>query len=107
MNRKAVKKYFASNLFRFSAVIVLVALVVIFAVFKAGSVKGETTVRNKCFKSIEIEEGDSLWSIAYEYSENKDDASICKYILELKKMNGLNSDTIHTGNYLVVSYYVD
>lgn len=53
------------------------------------------------YKSIEIKAGDSLWSIADEYmTENFDDTA--DYVMELKRLNNLTSDTIHAGQYLLV-----
>lgn len=57
----------------------------------------------KYYTSIQIQEGDSLWSIAGQY------ASSCGmeknvYVTELKAINGLKKDTIHAGQYLTVFY---
>ncbi len=41
---------------------------------------------SRCYKSITIQKGDSLWAIAKEY--------------------GLKEDTIHAGNHLTVMYLV-
>ena len=58
----------------------------------------------KYYKSITIEHGDSLWSIAEEY---RTDAytSTQEYIDEIKKLNALTSETIHEGQHLLVAYY--
>ncbi|MCI8930449.1 MAG: LysM peptidoglycan-binding domain-containing protein [Lachnospiraceae bacterium] len=60
----------------------------------------------KYYKSIMIEEGDTLWSIA---SQNLNDVNInitiSAYIKEIMKMNGLQSDRITAGMYLVIPYY--
>ena len=58
----------------------------------------------KYYRSITIEEGDSLWSIAQEYRSDAY-ASTQEYVDELKQLNGLSSETIHTGQHLVVPYY--
>ncbi len=59
---------------------------------------------NLCYKSVEIKEGDTLWTIADEYMceafHDKDD-----YIAEIRAINHLNDDIIHTGAYLTVPYY--
>lgn len=55
------------------------------------------------YKSIELEYGDSLWSIAEEYKLKG--SSTQDYIDELMEINNLSSDTIHSGQHLVVVYY--
>lgn len=66
------------------------------------SVQANTEEQTKCYKSIVIEAGDSLWSIANEYRGVE---STKAYIGELKQLNGIVSDTIHQGQCLVVVYY--
>lgn len=58
----------------------------------------------KIYESISIKSGDTLWSIANEYKP--EEISYKEYIKELKKINSLTSDNIHTGNYLLI-YYID
>lgn len=55
--------------------------------------------------SVYIEEGDTLWSIAKQHY-SKEYKSMKSFIKEIKRTNGLYSDTIHEGNYIVVPYYV-
>ncbi|WOO37001.1 LysM peptidoglycan-binding domain-containing protein [Anaerocolumna sp. AGMB13020] len=54
--------------------------------------------------SIQIEKGDTLWSIASQYITD-DYSDMNEYIKEIKKTNGLTTDTIHEGKYLVIPYY--
>ena len=62
--------------------------------------------RVKLVTSIEIQRGDTLWSIASKYySDEYDDMN--DYIKEIKYSNGMYSDDIHTGNYIIVPYYAD
>ena len=61
-------------------------------------------VMHKYYKSIEIKAGDSLWSIAKE-NITEDYESVHEYIEEVMKMNNLESDQIHEGQYLTVAYY--
>lgn len=63
----------------------------------------EGPVLNRCYKSITIEKGDSLWTIAREYSSGTE-LSVKEYVDELKRMNGLGEDVIHAGNNLTVMY---
>lgn len=56
------------------------------------------------YKSIRIEEGDTLWKIAQKY-KSKSGLTTSQYVVELKNMNNLKEDTIHSGHYLTVVYY--
>lgn len=57
----------------------------------------------KCYKSIELQEGDTLWGIAETYMDDTYE-SVDEYISELKRINNLESDEIHEGCYLMVAY---
>lgn len=57
-----------------------------------------------CYKSIEIQKGDSLWSIAQTYCSSQWN-SIEDYIKEVKEFNGLHTDEITAGHYIAVPYY--
>lgn len=59
---------------------------------------------HKYYTSIEIREGDSLWAIAERYGSHSGKTTD-EYIKELKTINRLGEDVIHTGNYLTVAYY--
>ena len=56
------------------------------------------------YKSVLLEDGDSLWKLAEKYSLGAP-CTKEEYISELKAINGLSDDTIHTGCYLTVVYY--
>lgn len=58
----------------------------------------------KYYASIQIKEGDSLWSIAAEYAPS---CAMDKetYVKELKAINKLHKDIIHAGQYLTIFYY--
>ena len=58
----------------------------------------------KLHKSIELEAGDSLWSIAEEYRDHNSE-TVYEYIDTLKEINHLQSDDIHEGQFLTVVYY--
>lgn len=94
---------------RLAAVAFALILTVIFAgvlgngLAEAGS-RGTESAEKKLYKSIQIEAGDTLWSIAEEYRESPYD-SIYDSIDELMRINGLDSDQINAGEYLTVAYY--
>lgn len=64
----------------------------------------EQKASKKYYKSIVVESGDSLYSIANKYY-SADYDSIEKFIYEIKKVNGLRSDYICQGRYLTIPYY--
>ncbi|WP_313154105.1 LysM peptidoglycan-binding domain-containing protein [Lacrimispora sp.] len=68
----------------------------------AGETEGPAV--DKYYTSIEIQKGDSLWSIAGTYLENSG-MTTAQYVKELKNINGLKEDTIHSGQYLTVMYF--
>lgn len=69
------------------------------------AVKGnqKQDMQYKYYTSITIEYGDSLWTIAQKYCNDKEKLPL--YVQELKEINGLSEETIHAGNNLVVYYY--
>lgn len=58
----------------------------------------------KYYTSVEIEAGDSLWSIASEYMTEEYE-NVQDYVDEIKSLNRLANDKIHAGKYLVIPYY--
>lgn len=85
-----------------AAVIVIAGNVMVRGLFADahGSAK-EDPVDYTYYKSIEIQEGDTLWGIAEQYSAGE---SIPEYIEKVKELNGLSSDDIHESRYLTVIY---
>lgn len=61
----------------------------------------------KYYKSITIDNNDTLWTIAQEYIDSEHYDSIDDYIKEVKKLNKLNNDTINYGEHLIIPYYSD
>lgn len=59
---------------------------------------------NKYYTSIQIQDGDTLWSIADEYIADFD-VTKEEYISEICQMNHIHEDDITAGDYLVVAYY--
>lgn len=63
----------------------------------------EEPVDYRYYKSIQVNSGDTLWSIAGEYMD-EDSESITEYVELLKDINRLDSSEIHEGRYLTVAY---
>lgn len=62
----------------------------------------KTEVPQRKYKTIEIQQGDTLWSIAETYMP-EDCESVEAYIAELRKLNSLKSDELYSSRYLMVS----
>ena len=58
---------------------------------------------SKIYESISITDGDTLWTIASEHKPAT--VSTSEYVKEIKKINSLSTDKIHSGNNLIVYYY--
>ena len=59
----------------------------------------------KDYICIEVEEGDSLWSLAAEY-KTEEFTSLESFIVEIEERNGMNKDTVlKPGNKLMVPCY--
>lgn len=68
------------------------------------SMAKEEPSKEPYYKSIQIQDGDSLWEIASRYKEGSS-MSTHEYVDCLIQMNSLKKDTIHAGQYLTVVYY--
>lgn len=63
-----------------------------------------TSSNQKYFVCIEINEGDTLWSIAETYI-TEEYSSTDEYVYEIKELNNLTDDKIFCGATLVVPYF--
>ena len=55
------------------------------------------------YKSIEIQQGDTLWDIAQDTMPSEYD-STAEYVQAVKDMNNLSSDQIQAGMHLMIAY---
>lgn len=58
----------------------------------------------KYYTTVQVDAGDSLWSIAGEYI-TPEYGDMEHYIKEIKRINGLHGDQILQGSYLSIPYY--
>ena len=61
---------------------------------------------NRYYTSVQLKQGDSLWDIAGTYAEGSG-YSTREYVDELKRMNGLKGENIHSGEFLTVVYFAE
>lgn len=85
-----------------SVIAVVIICSILFGTINTQAAPAEITT--KYYTSIQIESGDTLWSIANEYITGEY-SDINDYIDEICTINHISKDEIHTGKYLVVPYY--
>lgn len=70
--------------------------------------EGSERAVEKQYRSVQVEEGDTLWSIALEYNDEELSKSSTKdYIEDVVSINNLvRDDKITAGNYIIVPVYV-
>jgi cell division protein YceG involved in septum cleavage len=72
----------------------------------AKATEQDTADAVKYYTSIQIEPGDSLWSIANTYMDDHYD-SINDYIKDIAKANGISIHTsLTSGEFLIIPYYI-
>ena len=97
--------------FFITGIIVFISLLTIccFLFFRNSIVRATAPSSDIQYKVVEVQEGDSLWSIARKNMEEKSNdygfTDIYQYIHEIKKCNNMKSNQINTGCYLMVPYY--
>lgn len=66
---------------------------------------GEDKSASSCpryYKTVEVQNGDSLWTLAETYNEPDSGMDIRGYISEVKSINRMGSDRINAGDSLTV-----
>lgn len=89
------------------AVILLSLGIILGSTFLSSSRSNAASNENTLYKyytSIQVQAGDTLWSIAQQYAPSSE-ISQQDYVDEIISMNHLQGDTIHAGDYLTISYY--
>lgn len=102
--RSVILKRQLRNMFAGIAIVLCVSMS--FSAFFVSAKEKETTDNESShiyYRSIRIEQGDTLWDIA---SENLPVtySSVEKYVEVLKEINGLSSDEIFSGENLMIAY---
>ena len=88
----------------FTIILSLTLSVGCFAVGSKAQNKDEV-VLYKYYTNIEIQYGETLWDIAYNYFCEDKYTSYEHYISEVMQINGLYNEKVSPGSYLMVPYY--
>ena len=100
--RKALRRLYRRAVVA-SVAVVLLVLCVWIATAKNGKAVGKTE-RVKLLTSVNVEEGDCIWTIAKQYY-TEECGSMQDYVSEIKKTNNLYGDRILSGYSLLIPYY--
>lgn len=87
-----------------TTIFVLLCMLIGSSIVSSGQSKAAQNDSYKYYTSIEIERGDTLWNIAEEYM-TPEYGSVQEYVDEIKAVNDLGDDEIHSGQYLMIPYF--
>lgn len=88
----------------FGIILAGIVLFMVFGTTTTANAGTQTSIRYKYYKSIEIQDGSSLWDIAQTYMTEEYDSAE-EYIKEVKKINHMRDDLLYGGSYICVPYY--
>ncbi|MDE7332149.1 MAG: LysM peptidoglycan-binding domain-containing protein [Lachnospiraceae bacterium] len=77
----------------------------IFFSFRAKAQSNSEAVLYKYYKSIVVQNGDTLWDYASEYGGSGEYEDSRDYIKEVMRLNSLSDHKIVAGQYLILPYY--
>ena len=87
-----------------TTIVVLLCVLIGSSIAASGQSKAAQNTSYKYYTSVEIEKGDTIWNIAEEYM-TPEYGSIQGYVEEIKSVNNLGDDDIHSGQYLMIPYF--
>lgn len=111
MSKRKNKRKSRANgkIIRFFTALIVLSIVTCIILFANKNItnadeNGDSIKLNKYYKTITIENGDTLWDIANTYKSG-DYRTTKDYVDELMQMNNLHNDSIMSGQKLVVAYF--
>ena len=96
-----MKKFFTNR--KIAVGVFTMALLIAVGISISPAVVNASTKEATSYESIQIHNGDTLWSLAKEY--NTSELSTNDFVKEIKEVNNLSSDYINNGNYLIIPVY--
>lgn len=107
MQRKLRRQIQIRNQILIFLVVTFLIFFIIFlsdSIFSRASNMEEHQIYYKYFKSIEVQQGDTLWDIAKD-CKGESQLEIKRLVTEIKQMNQLSGNQIVAGQHLMVPYY--
>ncbi len=86
-------------------VLLIISFSSIFFGFRTSAQGSNEKVLYKYYKSIKIEDGDTLWKYAETYSDSRYYDHYSDYIQEVMNINHLSDEEIIASHYLILPYY--
>ena len=100
--RKRMTKQQMTGLFVTVAVLLVIAVIFLFS----NRVVADVPARTPYYRTVTVEKGDTLWSIAEAYAPESDNKALSQYVDELRSINRLRRDApLKVGQSLLVVYY--
>lgn len=105
LNRRAHKVMVQKRVIVLAGILIVSLLILLGSSIRTFASSRNNEPLHKYYTSIRIENGDSLWSLADQYTVDgvydRDD-----FIKETRSLNQLSDQNeLHTGDYIVVGYY--
>lgn len=101
-SKRVIRRRQIAVIFIVMAIVCIILGSVLFGSIRAKAASADNFY--KYYTSIQIQKGDTLWSISESYWLNEY-ADRKTYIQEICSLNHITEDDIHAGQYLTVPYY--
>ena len=85
--------------------VLVISLSSVFFALRTKAQNSNEDILYKYYKSVMVEDGDTLWNYAELYGDSHFYEKNEDYIKEVIEMNSLDSDEITAGQYLILPYY--
>ena len=102
MQRKRMTRQQMMRMFIVTAVLIVIAVIFLFR----NRVVADEPAQTPLYRTVTVEKGDSLWSIAEEFAPDTSNSTLSSYVDNIRSINKLRRDApLQVGQNLLVVYY--